>query len=211
MINKLKELRNKAMHFELSGNTHSIESHINKNISFIIKFISDNLTISKLSDEEQTLLNEIKNVLKDLTKHYTDAILLAEKSARERGLLNYLDDCMECNESFLWKEDGRAECVFCGAIFDGEALARQYLYEQGIDEYSIEKDGGEYPCYNCPECGSNAFVISHDYDFARCFSCEVQYSTSEIAFCSWCNEPFINSGESDMCLSCWQQYHLEND
>lgn len=207
-IGKLKELRNKAMHFEVSGNLHAIESRINKNIGFVIRFISENLTIAELSGEEQTLLTEIKYVLKDLDKHYQNAILLAEKIAKERGVFEHLVRCMECDEAFLWKEEGSNECLFCGAVFDGESLARQYLYEQGVDEYSVVKDGGEYPCYACPECGSYAFVISHEYNFARCFSCEIQYTTNEVSFCSWCNEPFIGKTEDtiEMCPSCCQHH-----
>lgn len=211
-VNKLKELRNKTMHFEVSGNVNAIENHINKNITFIIRFISDYITISDLSDEEQDLLSEIKIVLKKLTKHYNNAILLAEKVAKERGISGCLETCMECGEAFLWKSEGSGECIFCGEKYDGEDLARLYLYEQGIDEYSTVKDGGEYPCYTCPECGSHSFVISHDYDFARCFTCEIQYTTSEVAFCSWCNEPFIGDEESSggMCPSCWE-YRLSKD
>ncbi len=209
---RLKELRNKTMHFEVSGNMNAIEGRVNKNITFIIRFISDHLTISALSDGEKELLNEIKIILKELTKHHENAILLAEKEAKERGISRCLEKCMECDEQFLWKKEGYAECIFCGATFDGEALARQYLYEQGIDEYSIVKDGGEYPCYTCPDCGSDSFVISHEYDFARCFTCEVQYTENEVSFCSWCSDPFIH-GEGDsgkICQSCLQQY-LEKD
>lgn len=201
-VNKLKELRNKAMHFEISGNMKSIESHINKNITFIIRFITDHLIISDLTENERCLLTEIKSVLRALKEHYDNALLLAEKIAKERGISGCFETCMECGEDYLWIYDGSGECLFCEEKYDGEGLAKSYLAKQGIYEYDTV-DGGEYPCYDCPDCGQTSFIISHDYDFARCFSCETQYSINEIDFCSSCGLPFIKPKENIwICDSC---------
>lgn len=206
-VNKLKNLRNRTMHFEVSGNVNAIEGHINKNITFIIRFISDHLPFSNLLDE-QALLSEIKSVLKELTNHYNNAILLAKIAAKEKGLLGFLNTCIECGEKFLYISEGTGECIFCNEKYDGEGLARLYLAKQGIYEYSTVKDGGEYPCYTCPECNRHSFVVLYGDDFAQCFTCETQYAISEITFCSCCNEPYIGSGV--MCSSCWE-YRLSND
>lgn len=119
------------MHFEVSGNVNAIESHINKNIGFIIYFISEQLTISKLSDDEKVLLNEIKNVLKDLTKHYKNALLLAKKEAEERGVSGCLETCMDCGEPFLWKDEGSAECIFVGLLLMEKNLQGSIYLNKG--------------------------------------------------------------------------------
>jgi len=211
-VNKLRELRNKVMHFEVSENINAIESYINKNITFIIGFISEYISFNALSDEEQNLISEIKGVLKELSMHYDNAKLLAEKDAKAKGLYEYLEICMECQEKFLYKDNGEAECRFCDAKYDSEDFARFYLYERGFDEYSAFTDGSEFPCYNCPECSKNSFVIIRGDNFARCFACEVEYAVNEILFCLSCDDPFIDTEGSSgkMCLSCWN-YHMNKD
>ena len=205
-VERLRELRNKAMHFEIAENINAFEGHINKNLSFVISFVSDNFVISDLPEEEQGLLGQIRNVLKELNSHYKSALKLADKEVEEKGLSGCLFICAACLEPYLWKNEGGGECIFCGEQYDGETLARLYLWEQGICEYSVVKDGGEYPCYDCPECGSNSLVMSDEYDFARCFTCEVEYCASEFKFCSWCNGVFMewNEDDNNMCSTCWE-------
>lgn len=56
----------------------------------------------------------------------------------------------------------------------------------GIDKYSTVKDGGEYPLYECPQCGKNTFVLDSDNERTICFSCNIDCDITELELCSSC-------------------------
>lgn len=75
--------------------------------------------------------------------------------------------------------------------------------ELGISGYECVKDGGEFPVYDCPECGHDQLVYDADADKYHCFHCEGDFTTSDISFCSECGE-IMRNNESCICDACFK-------
>lgn len=80
--------------------------------------------------------------------------------------------------------------------------AKDYVEQElGIDEYSCVKDGGEFPVYDCPECGHDQLVYDTEAEKYHCFHCGVEYSEDQISKCTRCNKLIIGT-EEPICSSC---------
>lgn len=76
--------------------------------------------------------------------------------------------------------------------------------ELGIDQYSCVKDGGEFPVYDCPECGYDQLVYDAEADKYHCFHCSQDYEDGELMHCSEC--PTITPvNEVGLCSNCIQR------
>lgn len=96
---------------------------------------------------------------------------------------------------------------------ESEEMSRNYILRiLKINEYETIKDGGEYPKYDCPECGSYSFVCNNEKDIWRCFECGYEESTENIGFCQECGQPYRIDDEEDLglCADCFQ-YKFEKD
>lgn len=75
--------------------------------------------------------------------------------------------------------------------------------ELGINEYRCVKDGGEFPLYECPECGAEQLVYDAEAGRFHCFSCDQNFTTEELSFCPNCGRLMHNKGES-FCDDCFE-------
>lgn len=83
-----------------------------------------------------------------------------------------------------------------------EGLAKEYVEKElGINEYICIKDGGEFPVYECVECGEDQFVYDQDAEKYHCFACGQEYSEDRIGFCSRCGRVMLENG-SVVCRNC---------
>lgn len=213
-LKNLRKRRNRAEHFSFNESILSIESSIHKSISIIIKFLVENYDVDDFNEEETTLFAQIKDNMRKLKKHYDDAKAIAHKILEQTGLSKYAIICPECQEVFLLREEDNVECYFCGYEDTGESAADNYIFNiMGIDEYSTVKDGGEYPLYECPQCGENTFVLDSENERAFCFSCDFDCDGTELEFCSSCGALFYkSSGEGiGMCKNCIEYIFSKDD
>ncbi|MEG2056832.1 MAG: hypothetical protein RRZ84_02840 [Romboutsia sp.] len=222
----LRKLRNQMEHFTIKANFPSIERCINNALVAITEFITNNyddftspLVISfkdddtnfGLTDKEEQLIKELIRCTSELKEHYNDALKLAIARAKDEALLEELVECPSCKESLLrlnYKNENICHCFFCGYEEDGKKASNEYLSDiRGLSEYEIVKDGGEYPLYECLECGSNSMVnIDGKY---VCFSCGMYYYENEVAFCDECGVLYHTYGDDlGICSSC-KEYKLE--
>ena len=84
-----------------------------------------------------------------------------------------------------------------------KGCAKDYVEnELGINEYRCVKDGGEFPVYDCLECGEEQLV--HDVDKGRfhCFACDANYTDEELAFCERCGSLMRRNDEFPVCQNC---------
>lgn len=73
--------------------------------------------------------------------------------------------------------------------------------ELEISAYECGKEGGEFPVYECPECGEEQLAYdagSHKY---HCFACDENFSDEGLSFCSDCGS-IMRSNEIDLCPNC---------
>lgn len=203
-LKNLRKRRNRAEHFDFNEPILSVESLIHKSISILIKFLVENYDVDGFCDEESILFTEIKNSMRKLTKHYDDAKTIAQKMLEQTGLSEYSCICPQCQESFLLRDDD-VKCLFCGYEDNGESAANNYIFNiMGLDKYSTVKDGGEYPLYDCPQCGKETLVVMEENEGAFCFSCDFNCDNDEVKFCSSCGSFFYETnGESiGLCENC---------
>ncbi|WP_373000399.1 hypothetical protein [Lutispora sp.] len=211
-LKNLRKRRNRAEHFDFNESILSIESSIHKSISILIRLLVENYDVDDFCDEESTLFAKIKDTMRKLTKHYEDAKVIAQKILEQAGLSKDAVICPECQESFLLRYDN-VKCYFCGYEDTGESAADNYIFNIiGIDEYCTVKDGGEYPLYECPQCGKETFVLDSENERALCFSCDFDCSVEEVEFCSSCGTLFYESDEEGIgiCANCIE-YKLGED
>lgn len=200
-LKSLRRNRNKVEHFITDATTEALEVSINNALTATLIFLQNNyedmsfsikdMETRKLTEKEKNLLSEIINVVSSLQEHHKEALTLAVKQASMVSLESELVECPSCREKTMVISDSndKCHCYMCGYEAKGETAAREYLFNiEGVDEYSIVKDGGEYPLYICPECGKES-LIEKDNTYV-CFSCRMIYPATEIQFCSECNNPY---------------------
>ena len=215
----LRRLRNQMEHFTIKDNFPAVEACINNSLGAINKFIVDNyndftspISVSfKYDDEfgltelEEKLIEELIKHTAELKEHYEDALKIATAKAEDEVLSEELVECPSCKETFLkcgYKNSNKCHCFFCAYEEDGERVANEYLsIIQGLNKYEIIKNGGEYPVYECPECGRDSFIsVNGRY---MCFSCGMYYYENEVTFCDECGRMYLKKDEDlGICSSC---------
>lgn len=87
--------------------------------------------------------------------------------------------------------------------YENDAAA--YVENQlGIDAYSCVKDGGEFPVYDCPECGHAQLVYDAEADKYHCFHCSEDFAGEDLIHCSCCNA-ITYKNEVELCDNCIDQ------
>jgi hypothetical protein len=126
-------------------------------------------------------------------------------------------DCPSCDNGVLILGDGDPRCEQCGYTKPGEDVADDYLEAVcGISQYETAKDGGEWPCYVCPECGCTALVLMEPGETVPnpngfvCFGCGLTWGERGLERCCECNE-FKELGEEIICDHCWQEKMRRDD
>lgn len=140
------------------------------------------------------------------------------------------------NENEVFKENYRlvkkVHCAFIEYCIDNEGIEtpdsyaalrdQAYLFykyhgkandyvenELGINEYCCVKDGGEFPVYECPECGVDQLAYDVENGKYHCFSCEEDFTTAEISFCERCGSIMRHNDDIEICQNCIDYYERE--
>ena len=73
--------------------------------------------------------------------------------------------------------------------------------ELGINAYSYVKDGGEFPVYDCPECGHDQLAYDAEADKYHCFHCSYDFEGDDLIHCSECHT-ITYKNEMELCPNC---------
>lgn len=113
--------------------------------------------------------------------------------------------CLKCYQEALEIDNG-GKCIFCHYEVEADDIAGEFIKSYlGVNEYETVTDGGEYPKYFCPDCGSDTFVyVLKNRDKAWvCFTCGTKYGSDEIAYCETCGDVYIRKMDDlRMCANC---------
>ncbi len=88
--------------------------------------------------------------------------------------------------------------------------AKEYIEnELGINEYRCVKDGGEFPLYECPECGEEQLAYNVEKGIFHCFACDESFTTDDISFCERCGSLMRRDNEFPVCSNCIEYLEKE--
>ena len=81
--------------------------------------------------------------------------------------------------------------------------------ELGTSKYECVKHGGEFPVYDCPECGYDQLVYDADSDKYHCFHCTEDFDGADLTRCEDCGI-HMRDNEAMRCETCFQR-KMEED
>lgn len=207
----IRNKRNKLEHFTLNDSSIAVKSLFVFILNLIINFINDYIEIDVLNDREEELLVSIRESLGELEEfvhHRWDEI---KEEVKFYSDINEAFECPSCMQKSL-VTDGGSKCLFCGYVRESEEVADDYIWKfLGLSEYSTVKDGGEYPKYNCIECGVESFILDIENYKWKCFECGVEYENNEVSFCSRCGEPYLSTFTECLVCNCCMENILNKN
>lgn len=74
--------------------------------------------------------------------------------------------------------------------------------ELGISEYRCVKEGGEFPLYDCLNCGEHQLAYDATAHRYHCFACDQNYTDEELSFCEHCGSIMLRNDTVDICPAC---------
>lgn len=208
-LKSIRNRRNRIEHFEFNDSVAAMKASCSLVLNFLYDFIHREL--SPTTDFEEQL-NQILVYLCEFDEFVKDRMKIVRR--RTNDSYSPVVICPRCFQKAVTIDGEGIECHFCRYTARGEDAADEYVTEVlNLSSYEIGKDGGEWPVYNCSECGNTALV--HETDDFTCFFCGEHWTRSNMRFCESCGEPFAlqsvqtEDGEEEidsfMCPSCWEE------
>lgn len=74
--------------------------------------------------------------------------------------------------------------------------------ELEISAYECGKEGGEFPVYECPECGEEQLAYDADTHRYHCFACDANHTDEDLTICEKCGSLMRRNGEITICQNC---------
>jgi hypothetical protein len=213
-LSALKEHRNRLEHFGIAESAEALIAVTNAVLSFLLDFISSELQIPALSDEEQSTLNRIRRKLGDL-QTFVDKRWKAIGPVVEAADTPVVQ-CPACLETAAIVSEG-IDCKFCGHRQAAKDAADEYIGAVlGESYYSTIKEGGEWPLYECPECSSETLVDQADRDGIAnrfvCFDCGQTWGVTDLRFCDSCGRPYRREEDgATICDDCFRDKVARSD
>ena len=207
----LSKKRRHLEHFHFTDTTEAITALTADILSFLVDFISTELDMDALEDEDAKILDKIRGGLKEFRAFVDSRWKIIEVELKSAGTVATCPTCLE----HAWVIEEGASCKFCGhRVEDSASAAEQYITGVlGEDHYITEKDGGVWPRYQCPECKQETLV---DLEYTErgpryiCFDCGATFDPEDISECSSCGR---KKGDNDMaiCDDCFRTAVSKDD
>lgn len=223
-LDELIRLRNRAIHFTLAGqNAVGLRTALARGLDFVLWLLDSELRLGGTDGEAEIVAGAIERLTEQLGQisEVVSQRMASIQEVLESSLATV--ECPRCRQPTLLLLDGEsARCAFC--LWNPEAEEGAEEYVEGVlgeSHYVVVKEGGEWPVYNCLNCGREALVngirvlggqATRDVRDQHgpppssswgCFACGINYSEAEIDFCSRCGTP-TDSGydELTICADC---------
>jgi hypothetical protein len=206
---RISTARNDIEHYFTAANKKALESLISD--SFVLV---RNLVTTQLSEDPLELLGpDTWNAMLEISEVYEterkecEASLHAvnwESGPLAQGVLGLT--CPSCGSNLLrpngeysnYEDDMFLSCHACGELLDADTFVPDAVGSVLQEErYYADKEGGETPLTNCPECGAEAYVMDEER-CARCgesaehncIVCGNKIPAEELLcspYCGWCD------------------------
>lgn len=95
-------------------------------------------------------------------------------------------------------------------LFKYKNNAEEFI-ERELEISSVEcaKEGGEFPLYDCLNCGEHQLVYDANTHRYHCFACDQNYTDEEISFCECCGSIMLRNDAVDICPACIENMSKE--
>lgn len=188
-LERIREIRNKIIHYSVEINIEILKSVIARGLNIFIKLFQ---TTSKEEDTEEFVFylnNQLKEYKKYVKLHIAQIKEKLDSSVRPDSNFSI---CPHCFQDTLVVDDvHEVYCLFCG-------------YETSFEELADYSEGPGGPCPEC-EVGYLGLILynNEDGEFI-CVKCGYKCESSHNVECGRCGEVYWDEdGESIMCENCW--------
>jgi hypothetical protein len=161
LIRKLREIRNKIIHFHIDIGRNSIISIMAQSLNTYIEFHHKNIApnwvdYSGFGYELSQKLTKFKEFVKTRIE-----ALSAILNSSNRPKTNYFCECPQCmQDAIIFAEDNKLKCLFCGDIRDIVDIAKFYSADDSVS--------------HCPSCNTKSYVVTsikNDQINSECLMC----------------------------------------
>lgn len=204
LLKKISDARNDLEHYVPQHTQAALEELLTNALVIIRDFITREL----LEDPRTLLGEETWQTMVDVAEVHEQALAECqaalkkvnwESGALEKALVNLT--CLECGSDLLKPSEVEGEtvllCSRCGGTEDRNSFAPRAIETvRREDSYAANKDGGDEPYIDCPNCGEEAYVMSERKCAAcgfhaehNCEQCGCEIPASEMIFspiCGYC-------------------------
>ena len=168
-------------------NDPDIRAYLDPDEQIIQEFIKKH-SLSKVE------LNWLKNIKAATFNHYPNGVEIKNLHYALKHYYDLLisDDLKPIDDSYL--------------LFKYKNNAKEFVEnELGISEYHCVKNGGDFPVYECPECGEEQ--LGHDAENGKyhCFSCDEDFTDDDISFCERCGRIMRHISGQSLCQDCMDE------
>lgn len=88
-------------------------------------------------------------------------------------------------------------------LFKYKGNAAEFVEKElEISAYECGKDGGEFPVFECPECGEEQLAYDADSHRYHCFACDENFTDEDLTFCERCGSLMRRNAYTPICQNC---------
>jgi hypothetical protein len=204
-IELMRSRRNRLEHLGQFDNVTAVRSAIGGSLDAIASLTKQAAEMGLLDGTDGELHTTLAIELSGL-----DEFVAARwKEIREGLSVESAAPCPGCGQNAAVL-DATWTCRFCGTESDAKDVAEYFIEsELGLVAYSVVKDGGQWPLYDCPECEDEALVGLDEGGF-RCFACGEDFESGVLSQCTDCDRPIVDHGPPTVCTGCFRN-RLDDD
>lgn len=146
LIKKLREIRNKIIHFHIDINRNSIKGITAQSLNTYIEFYNNNIATnweeySVFGHELSHKLNEFKEFVETRMESLSTSL-----NSLNRPKTNHFCECPEClQDAIIFTKEAKLQCLFCGHIQDIVEVAEFYAEDDTV--------------INCPSCNIKSCIL----------------------------------------------------
>jgi hypothetical protein len=199
----LRARRNRLEHFRINESRDEVISSTAQVAGDLLRFVGVHLEPDGLDGSEEELVRQIRAEISE-----SEVMLEVHLEPVQGELVSAGLEALECprctQETFALEEPVR--CRFCGFQgANGEARAEEYISNVlGVDRYRTVKDGGDWPQFECLECGAEAMVrLEADGYRYVCLECASTWPPGALTRCDRCGSLMERDDETTTCPDCW--------
>lgn len=207
-LEKFRFKRNRLEHFKIVDTAGAITATSSYILSFLLDFINEELRQAEFSEDELGLLQNIREKLREFKVFTTERWKTIQEDVN--GATTAVVICPSCWQKAAVIDNG-IKCLFCGEKGQAGTSADSYILRVlGMNYYTVYKEGGEWPRYECPSCEQESLVKTFEGggQFPEreyvCYTCGTSWEEGVLKRCTRCNQLYFPRSEDlGMCSDCF--------